>query len=131
MNEDVRTLVRYRLEQAQDALEEAGILLAQHKPRGAMNRVYYAMFYAVVALLASKGLTSRKHTGAISLFHQQFVKTGLFPADLAGFVDDAFDQRNESDYVDFAAMAETEVADLLANAGRFVGKARELLAVPE
>jgi uncharacterized protein (UPF0332 family) len=131
MNEDVRTLVRYRLEQAQDALEEARILLAQHRPRGAMNRVYYAMFYAVVALLASRGLASRKHTGVISLFHQQFVKPGLFPADLAGYVDDAFDQRNESDYVDFAVMAESEVADLLANADRFVDRAREILAISD
>jgi hypothetical protein len=39
MNEHVRELVRYRSEQAANALEEARILLGQHKTMGAMNRV--------------------------------------------------------------------------------------------
>ena len=131
MNEHIRDLVRYRLEQAANAHEEARILLDQHKTMGAMNRVYYAMFYAAVALLASRGLASSKHSGVIGLFHREFVKTGLFPSELAGYIDDAFDQRNESDYVAFAEMSEPEITDLLGNAERFVDRVNEVLREAE
>ena len=48
MNEDLRALIDYRMEEAHDALEEATILLHSQKAQGALNRVYYAMFYAVL-----------------------------------------------------------------------------------
>ena len=40
------------------------------------------MFHAVRALLATKRLDSRKHSGVISLFNQHFVKPGLVSCDL-------------------------------------------------
>ena len=94
MNEEVRTLINYRMEEARDALEEASILLQSRKARGALNRVYYAMFYAVLGLLASKQLSVAKHSGAIALFHREFVKKGVIPVEVAKFLDIAFDLRN-------------------------------------
>jgi predicted nucleotidyltransferase len=47
-------LVRYRIEQAQETLREAELLLGAAALRGAINRAYYAMFYALLALLATK-----------------------------------------------------------------------------
>lgn len=65
INEDLRALIDYRMEEAHDALEEATILLHSQKARGALNRVYYAMFYAVLALLASRQLSASKHSGRL------------------------------------------------------------------
>ena len=50
------TLLRYRLEQAHETLREAQILLKEDALRGTINRAYYAMFYALLALLATKQL---------------------------------------------------------------------------
>ena len=61
MKEEIAALVQYRLQEATESLEEAEILLREGKTRGAMNRVYYAMFYATIALLAIKHLESSKH----------------------------------------------------------------------
>jgi uncharacterized protein (UPF0332 family) len=55
--ENIRALVRSRLEQADEALGAAQILLERGSLRTVVNRSYYAMFYAVLALLA---LHSRK-----------------------------------------------------------------------
>lgn len=52
--EQLQALVRYRLQQAAETLREASLLLDQSAWRGAQNRAYYAMFYAVLALLASE-----------------------------------------------------------------------------
>jgi uncharacterized protein (UPF0332 family) len=78
--EQLEALLRYRIEQAHETLWEAEILLNESAWRGAVNRAYYAMFYALLGLLATKQLGTSKHSGAISLFDHEFVKTGIFPA---------------------------------------------------
>lgn len=77
--EQLGALVRYRLEQAVETLREASLLLDQSAWRGAQNRAYYAMFYAVLALLATRQLGSSKHSGVLGLFDREFVKPGLLP----------------------------------------------------
>jgi len=51
VNPDDQTTVRYRLDRAAEALAEAQLLLAHGHTRTAMNRPYFACFYAVSALL--------------------------------------------------------------------------------
>lgn len=46
--------VRARIDQAHETLKEAEVLFEQDLWRGVINRSYYAMFYAVLALAASK-----------------------------------------------------------------------------
>ncbi|HVG11067.1 MAG TPA: HEPN domain-containing protein [Thermoanaerobaculia bacterium] len=46
------------MEQAVETLREATLLLDESAWRGAQNRAYYAMFYAVLALLATRQLGS-------------------------------------------------------------------------
>ena len=90
MNEELKALVAYRLEQADECLEAAQILLERDMCRGAVNRSYYAMFYGVLALLALKGQETSKHTGAIALFDRDFVKVGLFGPDLSTWLHETF-----------------------------------------
>ena len=71
MNEDLYALVSYRLEEAHESLEEAVLLLEGHKPRGALSRAYYAMFYATLALLTTKSLGASKHSGVIRIIGEQ------------------------------------------------------------
>jgi uncharacterized protein (UPF0332 family) len=131
VTEEIRALVQYRLGEAREALEEAEILLASQKHRGAMNRVYYAMFYGVLALLASRGLSAAKHSGAISTFHREFVKPGTIPVEVAKFLDIAFDLRNKCDYRDFVSPEPERVQELLAAARTFVAEVQAALASDE
>lgn len=127
MKEEIKALIRYRLQEAKEAREEAEILLEKGKLRGALNRVYYSMFYAVLALLASKQLSSSKHSGAISSFHREFVKTGLISPEVAKFIDIAFDLRNKSDYRDFVVPEEARVRELLSESDLFIKTIEESL----
>ena len=131
MIEETRALVLYRQQEAREALEEAEILRARNKYRGAMNRVYYAMFYAVLAVLASRGLSAAKHSGAISMFHREFVKPGTIPVEIAKFLDIAFDLRNKCDYRDFVLPDPERVDELLVAAHRFIDEIDMALSVAE
>ena len=78
MTENFKALLMYRLEQAKEALESAELLYNHEKYRSAISRAYYAMFYAVLALLANQTSKTSKHSGVISKFDRDFVKTGHF-----------------------------------------------------
>lgn len=60
-------LVAYRLRRSHEALEEARLLADHGHSNAAVNRLYYACFYAVSALLSSRGLSSARHSGVRSL----------------------------------------------------------------
>lgn len=127
MTKELKEIIKYRLGEALDSLEEAQILLKENKPRGTMNRIYYAMFYATLALLAIKELSASKHSGVISLFHKEFVKTNVFPKDLAKYLDIAFDLRTKGDYRDFVIIEKEKLKELLTAAKSFIDKAKEII----
>ena len=102
MEVTARDLAKYRLELAEEKLDVAVKLLDDKAWRDAASRVYYAMFHAVRALLATKRLDSRKHSGVISLFNQHFVKPGLVSRDLGRILMTAKDFRERGDYDEFA-----------------------------
>jgi uncharacterized protein (UPF0332 family) len=81
--EQIEQLIRYRMEQAHETLREAEILLGESALRGAVNRAYYAMFYALLALLATRQIGSSKHAGALALFDRDFVKSGVFSREMS------------------------------------------------
>ena len=101
MNKEIEALIRYRLDRAFESLKEAAILLERGHSNTFVNRLYYAAFYAVSALLLTKELASAKHSGIRSLFHQNFVKEGVVPIELGLVYDKLFRSRQRGDYADF------------------------------
>ena len=97
ISEQLRLLVDYRFLEAKQTLEEARILVINCAYRGSINRSYYAMFYAAMGLLSLKTLGSSKHSGVISFFDREFVKTGELSKDLSRSFHRAFQERQMSD----------------------------------
>ena len=127
--EQLRDLLQYRMEQAYETLLEAEILMDASALRGTMNRAYYAMFYAVLALLATKQLGTSKHSGAISLFDREYVKTGIFPREFSKALHLAFDQRQIHDYGEMIELDTLTVEQAVANARVFVDQVQAYLAM--
>jgi uncharacterized protein (UPF0332 family) len=118
--EQLEDLLCYRIEQAQETLREAEILLNESALRGAINRAYYAMFYALLALLATKQLGTSKHSGALALFDREFVKAGVFPRELSRSLHLAFDRRQTHDYGEMTRVNRQIAEEALADARTFV-----------
>ena len=118
-------LARHRLARAHVALEEADLLASAGRSSGALNRIYYAAFYAARALLALKRIDSSRHSGVIALFQEHFVKSGVVPADVARALPQAFARRQRSDYDDFADVDADEVNVLREHVERFVQACEE------
>lgn len=120
MTPSPKELIVYRLQRARESLEDARILADASRWNPCVNRLYYACFYAVSALLAQEGLSSSKHSGVRSLFNQHFVKTNVVPAETARIFNDLFERRQEGDYVDFVRFEEPQVSTWMPQAEAFV-----------
>jgi uncharacterized protein (UPF0332 family) len=134
MTSETRILVQYRLDRALEALAEAGLLLDSGHANTAVNRLYYACFYAVSALLLSKGLTATSHSGLRTLFHQHLIRPGLLPLGQGPLYDRLFDQRQRSDYADLVHFGVHDVRTWYGEAQAFVDTVavliRQALAAP-
>lgn len=120
MTKPNKELVSYRLQRARETLADARILADAGRWNPCVNRLYYACFYAVSALLVQDGLSSSKHTGLRSLFNRHFVKTNKVPKEKARIFNDLFERRQEGDYVDFVSFEESQVLPWLPEAEAFV-----------
>lgn len=100
MNEENRRteVIRYWWEKAQDSLSSAKREYSAKAYGFAINRIYYAAFYAVSALLLEHRFTFKKHSGVRVTFHREFVKTGLIDVKWGKFYDRLFEDRQEADY---------------------------------
>jgi len=120
MTKSNRELALYRLQRARETLEDARILANARRWNPCVNRLYYACFYAVSALLIQEGLSSSKHTGVRSLFNQHFVKTSKVAKEKARIFNDLFERRQEGDYLDFVNFEESQVRPWIPEAEAFV-----------
>jgi hypothetical protein len=120
MTPETRILVQYRLDRAREALAEAVLLLGSGHANTGVNRLYYACFYAVSAVLLTKGLTATSHSGLRTLFHQRLIRPGLLPLGYGPLYDRLFDQRQRSDYADLVHFGVSEVRAWYGEAQAFV-----------
>ena len=126
---DKRQLIAYRLTRAKETLQDAYLLAKEGgTPGSIINRAYYAMFYAVLALLTSLGKGSSKHSGTIALFDQLFVKTGILPKDMSKAIHKAFDLRQIGDYRELIELDQEQAEDVLHSAEQFLGAVEKYLS---
>jgi uncharacterized protein (UPF0332 family) len=128
MNDQERVeLVKYRLKRAKDTLHEINILVESELWSIAINRLYYACYYAVTALIAKNNIAAQTHGGVRQMFGLHFVKTGLISKELGKFYTDIFDKRQSGDYDDFVEIRKEDVISFIEPANNFISEIEKLL----
>lgn len=105
--------VKYRLEKAEETYEVAALLVKNKKWNSAVNRLYYAAYYAISGLLAKNEVDGKTHTGIKTQFFLHFIKTGKIDIELGKVYADLFDWRQKGDYGDFFDFTEGDVITIL------------------
>lgn len=109
---------------AEQELETAQLLLDHERYRACISRAYYAMYYGTQALLNARQIASRTHKGMIQQFSQHFIKSGIFPTDMAEQLSSNFDLRHLSDYEENAVLDRAQAEKALAASIEFVDRIR-------
>ena len=108
------------MEKARQSLDAAGLLFRDGFIDFSASRSYYTMFYSLEALLLSRDLSFSKHSGIISAFGRDFVKTGFFDKKFHQYVLEAFDLRNTGDYGAMHAVPKEKANELLMKAKELI-----------
>ena len=98
--EDRISIVRYRMENAHRTLDEVRLHIENGLYNTAVNRLYYACYYAVSALFVANGITTKSHDGVKQMFSMHYVKSGKVPMRYGRFYSALFDKRITGDYED-------------------------------
>lgn len=129
-SENKKALIQYRMKRARVTLRDAKLLYEQGgDPASIVNRSYYSMFYAALALLAAKGYeSSKKHQGVLALFDQHFIKPKILPVEMGKFLHYAFDTRQLGDYEEDAELTKAKALQVLESAVKFINSIEEKLS---
>lgn len=93
-------LIRYRLSWSKDTFIDARILADKERWNSAINRLYYAAYYAVIALLLKYNLKPTTHNGAKTVFSEHFIKKEIIPKEFGKLYSQLFTWRQKGDYDD-------------------------------
>ena len=120
-------LIQYRLERADETLKEVEILSNEAHYNAAANRLYYACFYAVTALLVANGHSTQSHAGAKTLLGLHFVSKGLLSNEYGKTFSRLFEIRHSGDYDDFVYCDKDMIDEYLPKATDFINAIKNLL----
>ena len=118
--EDRNALVTVRLQRAKETMEELNIIIRLGLWRTAANRLHFACFYAVRALLAKNGLKADTHAGIISRFGFHFVHKGLINKEQGKLFKLLFELQQSTDYDDWFEIDEQDIQPFLEPAEKFI-----------
>lgn len=125
--ENYEALSRYRQERAHETLDEIPFLREQGYYNTAINRLYYACYYAVVALLTKHHIPTNTHAGVKTMLGLHFVSKGLITKESGRAFSTLFNSRQQSDYDEFVYSTREEVDELYLKAQRFIEEVDALL----
>ena len=124
----IQDVVAFWMEKASEALQSASSELAAGRLSFAVNRIYYACFYAASAYFLAHKIRFTKHSGVRAAVHRDLVKPGLLTVEEGRLYDRLFLERQQADYLELAEFESDVVKGDLDAAARLVSRLCRLAA---
>ncbi|MBQ8531356.1 MAG: HEPN domain-containing protein [Parabacteroides sp.] len=125
--ESKKALIAYRMQRAYETLKEAAVMKRENFYNATVNRLYYACYYATVALLLKYDIQTQTHNGVKTMLGLHFVSTGKLPIKIGKTFSTLFEKRHSGDYDDFAYCDEDLVNALYPQAEVFIKAIEDLI----
>ena len=122
-----QALIQYRIERTDETMEEVRILADSGHYNAAVNRLYYACFYAVQALLLKHHIAANTHAGVKMMLGLHFISKGIISVEHGKTFNTLFEKRHSGDYEAFVYCDKALVDEFIPLAGAFIEKIKELL----
>ena len=97
-DDERKTIVNLEIEKAGKTFSDMEFCYHEQKWEAAANRLYYALFHAVSALLINGGLNVKSHRGTLTLFGQHYVRTGIFTREDGSLLSELVIMRDNANY---------------------------------
>ena len=126
-DEEKKALITNKVRRSRETWAETKGIIENKYWYAAANRMYYACYYMVSALLLTIGQSSHTHGGTIGLFGLHFVKTGIVSSELGKFYSELFELRQTGDYDDWKVVTENNIVPMVPAAENFLDFLEKLI----
>lgn len=113
-------LMAYRMAQAYDTVSDVELLIKHERFSAATNRIYYGMFYALLALGLKYEFETSKHQQLIGWFNKRFIHEGLIDDKFGKILNRSFNRRTKSDYDSFIVFDKVTLLEMLSDMKDFI-----------
>jgi uncharacterized protein (UPF0332 family) len=93
----------------------------------AVNRIYYTIFYSLLALAVKYEFETSKQLQLIGWFNKNFIATGKIDAEFGSIARKSYEYRRAADYDAFVNIEYDQVEILLTRMDKFLIRIKELL----
>lgn len=123
LEENERTeLIRYRLEEAKETIADVQLLIDNDRLRAAINRIYYGMFYSLLALGLAHQFETSKHQQLLGWFNKNFVQEGLIDAKFGKIINKASNRRTQGDYESYVEFDKDVILEMFDEMKEFISE---------
>ena len=128
LNEEDRiALINYRVSQAQETIDDVDLLINNQRWRSAVNRIYYGMFYYLLALGLKYEYETSKHAQLIGWFNKNFIAEQKLDIKYGKIINKAFNRRTKGDYDSFVEFEEETVLEMYKELKDFISEIQHFL----
>ncbi len=122
-------IIENNIQKSHQSIKDAEILFKSEGFSGALNRIYYSIFYIISALAIKFNYKTSKHTQLIGWFNKNFVKNHKVDKKIGKLVQKAFDQRMEGDYDVLSEFCFDETKEALADAKEIIRVVKDIINI--
>ncbi|MCK9412316.1 MAG: HEPN domain-containing protein [Prolixibacteraceae bacterium] len=115
-------LIKYRLDEAKDIIVDVQLLISNDRLRSAINRIYYGMFYSLLALGLKFEFETSKHQQLIGWFNKNFINEGLIDTKYGKIINKALNRRTKGDYDSYVEFEREIVAEMFEEMKDFINE---------
>lgn len=119
--------IKYRIEKSEEAYNDAVLLSEMGSWNASINRLYYACYYVVSALMLKDGIETKSHSGIKNQLNLHYIKTGKITFELGRLYSELFDSRQKGDYGDMYDFDKEAVESLILPAKELLDTIKQLL----
>lgn len=119
-DKDKFELIKYRLDEAKDTIEDVQLLISNDRLRASINRIYYGMFYSLLALGLKFDFETSKHQQLIGWFNKNFIHEGLIDTKYGKIINKALNRRTKGDYDSYIDFEKEIVVEMFEEMKDFI-----------
>lgn len=115
-----KELISYRLEEAKETIADVQLLIDNDRLRAAVNRIYYGMFYSLLALGLAYQFETSKHQQLLGWFNKNFIHEGLIDAKFGKIINKASNRRTQGDYESYVEFDKEVILEMFGEMNEFI-----------
>lgn len=124
-----KELITYRLEEAKETIADVQLLIDNDRLRAAVNRIYYGMFYALLALGLDYQFETSKHQQLLGWFNKNFIHEGLIDTKFGKIINKASNRRTQGDYESYVEFDKEVIQEMFGEMQEFILEIERFLSL--